>query len=224
MSLENDGYIIIKNIFKKDKIESYRNILNNYFSTQKYFSIPKDTVGKILPGFAGKTPLLNELNNLHKSNEIIDPVSKIFQEKKFIFLDHSDLHQNVMTNWHRDVYDYSKGGGKNIWHKDCFIIKVCLLLQDHKDNKLGLSFQPGTHKSNIKSKAIHAITESTDLIIFNQRILHKGQAGKESYRYMFKKDRYLITYGFGLDNYQSKFHIKGASIRQNLQRKTAGIK
>jgi hypothetical protein len=212
------GYIVYKNFLNKDFIEEYRNILDNYLETHNSFH--EDTTSKIIPGFAGITPELKELNNLHENAKLLDLLKTIFDNETLVFLDHSDLHQNKTTGWHRDTGDYIRGGGniQNIWQKDCLIIKISFLLQDHLDNTYGLWFNPGSHIENIKNQEVHAYTESTDLIIFDQRILHRGQVSKPSYKDIYKKNRYLITYAFGLDNDHSKIHMLGATKRQNQQR------
>ena len=140
------------------------------------------------------------------------------------FADHSDLHQNKVTGWHRDWGDYlfeDRGNGdeEGLWSSDCLIVKACFLLQDHHDNDYGLWFRPESHKANIKTPSLYAETKATDLIIFDQRILHAGQK-KDGvpYSVKFKKNRYLITYAFGLDNEHTQIHIKGANLRQTRER------
>ena len=221
MSFETDGYEIIKNFLTQEQVASYRQSLDHYLDTQKCF---RTNGAKIVPGFADRSPELGELNELHRSEKMLSTIQKFFGENKFIFLDHSDLHQNQMTDWHRDANDYKRGGGRpeRIWEEDCFIIKVCLLLQDHTNNDKGLWFQSGTHKSNISGKQVCAHTEPTDLVVFDQRIFHRGQMGTPKYHEIYGINRYLITYGYGLDNEHSAIHIKGANNRQTEQRTYMG--
>lgn len=218
MSFNEDGYVIIKEFLDKETVAEYRYLLDSYLSQAKCFNESGDS--QLLPGFAGKTPELKNLNWLHQDGSLISMLSTVFGDKEFIFLDHSDLHQNKTTGWHRDTKDYERGGGKpeDTWSDDYFIVKACLLLQDHTDNQYGLWFKPGTHKCGVDSKEIHADTESTDLIIFDQRILHRGQVNCPPYHKVHGKNRYLITYGYGLNNQHSELHRLGATKRQKQQR------
>lgn len=217
------GYTIIPNFLTQEQVLLYRQLLDNYLSNNN--SYQESSISKIIPGFAGRTPELNELNNLHQNQDLLNIVKYIFQNQEFIFLDHSDLHQNKTTGWHRDTNDYKRGGGNNndIWLDDCNIIKISFLLQDHIDNQYGLWFQPGTHKQDINITPIYANTKSTDMILFDQRILHSGQFIKPLYHEVYKQNRYLITYGFGLKNNHSYIHMKGSSQRQNQQRLNSKI-
>jgi hypothetical protein len=181
-------------------------------------------MGKALCGFATITPELEALNNFHLNNKIHRILtSYIFRNTKFIFAEHSDLHQNKTTGWHRDTLDFlskDRGNGclTDLWSDKFHVVKVCFLLQDHDSNNLGMSFKLGTHKGeDIEAPPFYANTKSTDMIIFDQRILHAGQEVEKSYFDQFGKNRYLITYAYGLDNNLTRIHIKGANIRQKRQ-------
>ena len=223
MSINENGYEVIKNVLTKSEIETFRALLDNYFNEYKSLIIENNSGGsKILPGWSGITPELGQLNFLHEDKRITSIVSDIFQKRDFRFLGHSDLHQNKVSPWHRDILDMKKGKcNLNIWAPECFIIKVCFLLQDHIDNDLGLWFRPKTHtKENIKTEAVHAYSNAVDMIVFDQRIWHQGQDTKPKYKARYNQNRYLITFGYGLNNNPySDFHEKGARIRQNRQRK-----
>jgi hypothetical protein len=211
------GLTIIKNFFSEAEILDYREKLDSYF--EKYESM-HDGFSRIISGFAGRTPKLDNLNLLHEDPRVLKEVSKIFGGKPFEFLDHSDLHQNKITGWHRDTKDYERGGGNPqlVWNQDFDIVKVCILPQDHKDNHCGMYFKLGTHKGNQDGPLLYAKTEPADLIIFDQRILHKGQNEKPFYHELFKNNRYLITYAYGVPNEHSDIHKAGAAKRQNIQR------
>jgi hypothetical protein len=220
MSFTNDGYTTIKNFLDQDQVEDFRNTIDSYLQHNKSYNETGDS--KILPGFAGNTPELKSLNVLHRDHTLMRILGNVFQTDDFIFLEHSDLHQNKTTGWHRDTKDYERGGGhpQDTWADDYFIVKACLLLQDHTDNQYGLWFKPGTHRLGVDSREIHANTQSTDLIIFDQRILHRGQVNTVPYHKLYNKNRYLITYGYGLNNKHSELHKLGATKRQEQQRNT----
>lgn len=219
------GILVVPDILTNEQVSHYRVSLDSYLNFNASYKECNNS--KILPGFAGNTPELGTLNSLHLNKDINSYLKNdIFGNNKFIYANHSDLHQNKTTSWHRDVYDYlmkDRGAGnqKDLWSNECHIIKVCFLLQDHINNEYGLWFQPGTHNSETEeSNPIHLKTKATDMIIFNQRILHSGQTKEPKYHEVYNKNRYLITYAYGLDNIHTKIHSKGAQLRQNRQIKT----
>jgi len=218
MSFDNDGYLIVHDVLTKEEIQEYRDELDNYLNNNPSF---REGESKILPGWAGNTPGLSDrLNNLHKDPRVLEEVSKIYKSQEFRYVNHSDLHQNKRTNWHRDIHDLKRGGcNLDVWAEECLIIKASFLLQDHMDNKLGLLVQPGTHRRGITSQKKHLDSLSSDLIIFDQRILHSGQHDRPLYHNVYGRNRYLLTFGYGLNNAYSDFHDKGAASRQAGQRK-----
>lgn len=220
-TIKKQGCLIVKNFLTDDQVNKFRNTLDTFFKNNSFFRESEES--KIIPGFAGVTPDLKELNNFHEDKKINELVAEVFNYQPYIFASHSDLHQNKITGWHRDTLDYlgeDRGAGltSGLWSNDCFIIKVCFLLQDHTDNDYGLWFKPGTHLSDIDGKSLITNTRSTDIIIFDQRILHAGQTKKPRYHKKYGIDRYLITYAYGLDNEHTRIHSKGATLRQNRQR------
>ena len=219
-----NGFLIVPNILTEQQVEEFRGMLDNFLNDVNTFS--EKGSDRCIPGFAGSTPELDELNMLHLSDRVNNVLKKeIFDNNEYIYANHSDLHQNKITGWHRDTYDYllkNRGGGTNagLWSEECHIIKVCFLLQDHADNDYGLRFKSGTHKSEIDGAPTVARTKATDMIIFDQRILHAGQTQTPRYHQKFNKNRYLLTYAYGLNNEHTRIHAKGATLRQQRQLKT----
>lgn len=218
MSFDTEGFEIINGFLTKPEVDSFRDILDKFYENEKSY---KTNGARIVPGFAGQTPLLGPLNLLHETERMKATIQKFFKEdEKFIFLGHSDLHQNQVTDWHRDTKDFMRGGGneRDIWNTDFKVLKACILLQDHIDNDKGLWFEVGSHLNQKRGLRVPAKTESTDLIVFDQRILHRGQVGTPRYKEIFGQNRYLITYAFGLANRFSEIHIVGSGNRQREQR------
>ena len=217
---EKNGYALIKGVFSKKENDLFREISDEYFANYPSLSFEE---GKCLCGYSGVTPELKDLNTLHKDQRIIDIVKQILGED-FIFAEHSDLHQNKLTPWHRDLLmgAWSQYQKQDPWSEDYKIIKVAALLQDHSDNDYGLWVVPESHNKRnedpslkeLKEQCIHS--EEGDLIVFDQRIFHKGQL--KQYLHEYKRDRYLITFGYGLNNSHTEDHMKGTAARQNTQR------
>lgn len=214
--VQEKGFCVLKGFFTSKAIERYRSLCEKYFKENKSY---KGHGGKIVPGWAGSTPTLEELNHLHENKEIVDVSRKILGNNS-IFIEHSDLHQNKSSGWHTDTKDYERGGGSlPNWNENFFVIKISVLLQDHLDNNLGLWVKPKSHRNIMTQKPIPLNTNKEDLIIFDQKILHKGMDNPEAYRRIYQKNRYLITLGYGLDNSETHIHIRGCKKRQEQQRK-----
>jgi len=216
--LNSRGFYVVNDVLTEQEVETYRQLSDDYMRST-YF--PCDG-GRVVPGWAGITPKLGILNNLHKDIRMKDIVSTALGES-WVFAEHSDLHQNKLTGWHRDTLPSRLSHFQilNVWDYGYNIIKVCFLLQDHRDNDHGLWFKPGTHKQHVEHQAascdevcIHS--KATDAIVFDQRILHRGQLDQYSEKY--GQHRYLITLGYGLNNEYTKQHAAGTVFRQNQQR------
>ena len=218
---KKNGVWIVRDVLTDDEVQSYRDILDEYLDNNPSYCQSEDS--KILPGFADITPDIGPVNTLHLDDRVLNNLREHIFDDEFIFADHSDLHQNKITGWHRDTLDFlgkDRGAGRyeDCWSEECHIIKVCFLLQDHTDNDYGLWFKPGTHMKEIDGKPIIAHTKSTDMIIFNQRIWHACQTQHPRYHKKMNRNRYLLTYAYGSDNEHTQTHRKGSTLRQNRQR------
>jgi len=223
MNFTEDGFSVFKNVFTEEEIENFRSVCDHYFSQNTRHIIKGGTV---YPGWCGD-PSLSEINKITEDKRILDIITDTLSEG-WIFTGHSDLHQNKSTGWHRDiekglkkVKGYKKGSE---WSDDYSVIKVCILLQDHSDNNFGLWMRPGSQKKMGSPKlrrvgkptCLHS--NATDVIVFDQRIAHRGWDGNRmAYKNEFGRDRYLITLGYGLDNKHSHHHRAAATRRQRRQ-------
>ncbi|MAF25928.1 hypothetical protein CL634_10185 [bacterium] len=222
--IEKDGYFIVKDFITEQEVKRFRELSDNYF--KNYPTLLLDHFhggrgGRAVPGWAGITPELEELNMFHEDSRMLAIAEELFGEG-FVFAEHADLHQNKITGWHRDVQDYQHGSGTwPNWDKDFFVIKICLLLQDHMDNDYGLQMDVGSHRGVAEGNCLYLHSRATDAIVFDQRIRHAGQ--DKQYKDEHGQDRYLITLGYGLDNIETKKHIAGCRTRQNVQRAGGGL-
>jgi hypothetical protein len=211
--IRKDGFIVIKDFFSEEEASRYRALCDNYFNNHSSFQCDG---GKVVPGWAGNTPEMEELNLLYENSKMTDIVSEILGDA-YLFAEHSDLHQDKITGWHRDTYDYQRGGGVwPQWTEDFFVIKVAFLLQDHSSNDHGLWMDIYSHRSEGSHNPIYIPSGPMDLIIFDQKINHRGQSSQ--YLDKYGEHRYLITYGYGLDNEHTLMHNAGCKKRQDAQR------
>jgi hypothetical protein len=209
-AIKSEGFSVVPNVLKEDEIPLFRQLSDSYIAST-FFPC---NGGRVVPGWAGVTPELGVLNNLHKDPRITKIVDEALKED-WVFAEHSDLHQNKITGWHDDTLPPRLAHFQtlNVQDDGYKIIKICFLLQDHSDNDYGLWFKPFNNRS--QEVCIHS--NPTDAIVFDQRIVHRGQQ-RQQYSKRYGQHRYLITLGYGLDNEYTKQHTAGTVFRQEQQR------
>jgi hypothetical protein len=131
---------------------------------------------------------------------------------------HNDIGINRIVNWHKDTLnnEYKIYQKKNIWstfnNENHEIYKFLIYLQDHKNNRDGLTLIEKSHliPEIISNSPNQKYINSTigDVIIFDQRITHKGQSNSQL------GDRILISIGFGKNNIFTKEFEEGTQKRQ----------
>ena len=212
---ERDGFFTLEGVISDGEVQKYRRLCDNYFANHP---LKRHDGGAVVPGWAGRTPELEEMNMFHQDSRVLK-IAEIVLGEGFVFAEHADLHQNKVTGWHRDIHDFKRGGGHwPNWSDDFFVIKICFLLQDHADNDYGLWMDVGSHKEGVGGNGTPIHSKATDAIVFDQRIHHRGQSSQ--YVKKYNKHRYLITYGYGIDNELTAAHIAGCKKRQDAQRLT----
>jgi len=231
--LEEDGYTIIKNVFSNEEIADFREAAKEYFDNNPYLhwgNNDTEIKSKILPGWCDneflnkvKGKKLSQIASLPSDKRIVSLLNYFFKGEEWIFMNESDLHENVNTpEWHSDsinqVTDFEKEK----------ILKTCILLQDHLDDETGLWMKPKTHLrtdwrdrgrecNDLPSKSINS--EAGDIVLFNQYAIHKGQDGNPSYYERYKRNRYFMTLSFGINNEYTKTQMEHTRARQLDQQK-----
>ena len=226
----SEGFAVVSNVLEEDEVVLFRELLNDYFRSN-YLNFNGE---KVVSGWSGITHKLGPMNNLYKDSRVTEIVEKVLGED-WIFSEHSGIHQDKITPWHNDILPLDKMDllryvypiVKTLKPSDdgYKIINVCFLLQDHSDNEHGLWFKPCSNRQEFYSnkqefceQEICVHRNSTDLIVFDQRVEHRGQRPENTYFEKYKKHRYLVTMGYGVDNFYTKQHIAGTVYRQNQQR------
>ena len=223
--LKEKGYIIIDNFYEINDILKMRNIiLYNMLVKKNMLS----TGSK--PNFLGDIRYHNLIPFL-KLNEINKVMKNIF-DGPYHFCSHNDIGLNRIVSWHKDTLnnDYKKYQKTDIWSEvngeKHEIYKVLIYLQDNTLNDNGLTLIEGSHldrniHSNIHSNIqtnIHSNTLTSkiktihnkigSIIIFDQRITHRGQL------HNIPGHRILISLGFGKNNIFTQEFEEGTIQRQ----------
>ena len=213
--LKENGYIIIKNFYNLEEIIKMRQIsLHNMKIKKNIFITGANTGSK--PDFL-RDPNFKNIIPLLKLNDIHHLMYEIFKAP-FHLCSHNDIGLNRIVNWHKDTLNnqYKIYQKHNIWEEyngeKHEIYKFLIYLQDHSNNNDGLQIIEKSHlipEININKSHMHLKSNIGDVIIFDQRITHRGQEHQNNLN-----DRILISIGFGKNNIFTKEFEEGTIRRQ----------
>jgi len=216
-TISKNGYIILKNLFSPNLLLECQSEINNYI---KEHTCLKNSNGITIPDFI-KIKELNKTADLRNNNKIHEALIDYFQSENFRFCSHNDIGINRIVGWHKDKLNgkYEKYETINIWNEyngeKHEILKVLIYLENHNSNNDGLKLIPKSHLNKQiqidKNKVIQLNPELGDVIIFDQRITHRGMEKQVAY------PRILVSFGFGKNNIFTDNFEKGTILRQNEQ-------
>jgi hypothetical protein len=219
LKLKEDGYFIIKDFYNINEINKMRKlIIFNAFIKGNLLYIGDKGGSK--PDFLND-PDYNGLMSLLRLNDIHHIMKQIFKAP-FHLCFHNDIGINRIVNWHKDTLNnqYKIYQKNNIWEsldgEKHEIYKFLIYLQDHSNNMDGLTLIEKSHLNPqiiINGEQKYIKSKIGDIIIFDQRITHRGQ----QYNSNYKIDRILISIGFGKNNIFTKEFEEGTQKRQNDQ-------
>ena len=217
-NITKDGYCIIKNVFTKEEVQQFTNVIINYVKNNKTI---KNGGGITIPDFI-KMPQLKTVTDIRNNKTINNVLHEIFNGNNYRFCSHNDIGINRIVGWHKDKLNgnYAKYETVDIWSKvngeTHEIVKVLLYLEDHSNNKDALKVIPGSHLSRkIDTRIVKQLKPSIgDVIIFDQRISHRGMNKQVPHT------RILVSFGFGKNNIFTDNFEKGTIKRQNDQNKS----
>ena len=210
--LKTNGYMIVENVFTDIEINEMRKIALAYFKNGGGF---KNSGGAAKPDFI-KVEMLKPILS-HISNKKLDNIIEDIIGEPVEFISHNDLHINRDVGWHKDIL---QNEAQDFWEDPweiktgdtMKIYKVNIYLQDHTIREAALQVRMGSHLNDKmgKGKGINIKPKTGDIVIFDQRIDHRGSWSKDY-------TRILICMGYGVNNsFFNKFK-EGTELRQNIQ-------
>ena len=214
--LAEEGYLLVKNVFTKEELNDCKNEIINYIKNNKTL---EHAGGITIVDFI-KQPDLQKTASL-KNNKKIHKILKEIFNNNYRFCSHNDIGVNRIAGWHKDKLnnEVAKYETIDIWteykgekHE---VVKILIYLEDHNKNNDSLKVVPGSHlTSKINPEGyIQLNPKIGDVIIFDQRITHRGMEKQVKY------PRILVSFGFGKNNIFTDNFEKGTIIRQNNQNK-----
>ena len=171
---EEEGYLIIKNVFSPEEIEAFRadcykqyeldtlKNLNFKFAKTNARSLRGDLISKKLV----RKMILDD-RIIHIVKELLGPDIVYFGDSAFQF-------GVGFRGFHRDNVDREFNAGPD-WDGDYTIVRFGLYLQDHSTFSGGLKVKRGSHK-NRSGKSVILDISPGDFAIWNLRTLHSGNA------------------------------------------------
>ena len=143
---------------------------------------------------------------------INNKLKEIFNGTDYRFCSHNDIGINRVVGWHKDKLNnkYASFETINIWstynNQKHEIVKVLIYLQ--KVN--GIKLVPKSHNTSVinGNNSIEIKHNIGDVIIFDQRITHRGMEKQCS------QQRILISFGFGKNNIFTDNFEKGTKERK----------
>ncbi len=213
--LERDGYFILKGVFSKAQLDIWKETIHTFVKSKKQL---QNHGGILIPDFV-RWPALASVASIKENEVILSALRDIFGGENFRYCNHNDIGINRINAWHKDKLNgpYSRYQVTPIWstkdNERHEIVKVLLYLQDHSKNKDGLWLVPQSHtQPEIHGRnALYMATEPGDVIIFDQRINHRGM------EHQVPESRILISFGFGRNNIFTDEFEAGTIKRQNDQ-------
>lgn len=210
------GFIVLENIFTKEKLINCKDKIIDYVNKNKCI---KNCEGLTIPDFI-KIPELIDTANL-KNNFKLNKILEDILSKNYRFCQHNDIGINRQVGWHKDKLNghYEQYETIDIWTKyqeeEHEIVKVLIYLEDHSNDDNALKVVPKSHleREIITDKFIQLKPKLGDIVIFDQRITHRGAES------VYDDNRILISFGFGKNNIFTDNFEKGTIIRQNDQNK-----
>lgn len=179
-SLKEDGLCLVKGFFTKSEIADLRRCLDAQISIDQ-------TQNKI--GFykAGGIYGIGDLMSKEYLQFIVDKLkskaNELLEGQAVYFGDSTYTKGIGQRGFHRDNVDRNFKVGED-WQSSYDLIRFGIYLQDHSAHSGGLEVIKGTH-NNLKGDVIIVDSEVGDLVVWNMRLLHSGNAVRFRYNPRF---------------------------------------
>ncbi len=170
----DEGYLVIKNVFTPKEIEHFRAVIYQQAEIDKANKRVR-TAGEVIYG-VGDFLSKKELNDLVFDDRIVNIFKKTLGENLVYFGDSNYQIGGRLTGFHRDMHN-SKNYDAPEWQGDYTLARMGIYLQDHSIHSGGLKIRIGSHK-NPSGKPVFCNTEVGDVVVWNMRTLHSGNAVK----------------------------------------------
>jgi hypothetical protein len=173
---DEEGYLLLKNVFSKQEIEQMRKDAYASFEEDKKKNLTFRHPSKMSNAVYAKGDILSKdlLRKYLLDERILHLVKGVLGADPVYFGD-SNYHFGVgFRGFHRDNVDRTDLTAPD-WDGDYPIVRLAIYMQDHKSYSGGLKVRIGSHK-NPTGKPVFIDSEEGDVAIWNLRTQHSGNA------------------------------------------------
>lgn len=169
--LAERGYAVVRSMFTTDEIERLRAIVRGHLQRKG----SRFSLGKTQPNAAVLVP---DLHFIFSHPRVVSLFKAAIGADRTAFTGHCDIHMNMLSGWHRDSGEAYGGyfSGDYFGDESCRVFKMAIYLQDATEHD-GLFVIPASHRDRQHGldQAAQAKTMLGDVVIFDVRLLHRGQ-------------------------------------------------
>ena len=215
--IDKHGYMLIKNVFTKEEIETYRD----------YAVKDKNHKGDLLSAKLLSKIILDE--------RIINIFKESTGSDNLVYFGDSTLSYNTsLSGFHKDSKDRFKKDSVEFNDKNYSLLRIGVYLQDHSNHSKGLCLRSDSHlhQSIHKGKMINVKSEVGDVIIWKLTTTHSPNAEIISLLpnsafnprltrhlpdFLKKKSispRLALFMGFGIEDHYTKDYIEYLKTRE----------
>ena len=235
----HEGYVIIPNVFQPEELAELRSkvlllkqseglplwkIVRPWYLPSVLHAVLDPSV--TIPDFMGR-PAFAFMHYLPTVPLLLHALHVVFASRAFRYCSHNDIGIDRIVPWHKDYLNnkYRAYQTLPLWDNQTegghFIVKVLIYLQDHSRNNDALLLVPGSHMIDHDPAArashrgaIRIHPKLGDIVIFDQRITHRGRKFMLRDTLHLRAPRILIALGFGATNVYTNEFEAGTRARQ----------
>jgi hypothetical protein len=213
--LRSEGFIVIPGLLSAVEVDRLRVILNRYFASGKGVVF---NLGLAQPNAAAENP---DLAELLANPRVKAAYQAVVGDGVVMFTGQADMHAGIISTFHRDTGQDDCYFDEFCFVDECRVYKMGVYLQDHLDGR-GLTVHPGSHlETEAPTRpAITIPTRKGDAVLFDVRIVHRGQAPNAFETLLHKLNRGLTRMAhrfFGRPATHGELRF-GYSVREAIRR------
>src|ERR1043165_3900363 len=172
---EEDGYLLVQNVFTPSEIEQFRKLAYEQFEIDKKKKLDVYHPGSKAKYNKGDLLSKEKLHQVLLDDRILEIARTILGTSDILYFGDSSYQIGTgMRGFHRDNIDRTDLNGPD-WKGEYTLIRLGIYLQDHKNYSGGLKIKVGSHK-NPDGKAIFVGNEVGDVAVWSLKTLHSGNA------------------------------------------------